>query len=51
MNVLYAIVNACDELIVTEETDRSNTLLTILFGSVALVNKWTDYTQKVSDET
>ena len=33
----YAIINACDELIVAEETERSNKLLTMLVDSVALL--------------
>ena len=33
----YAIVNACDELIVVEETEGSNKLLTMLVESVALL--------------
>ena len=37
MKASYAIVNACDELIVAEETEGSNKLLTILVGSVALL--------------
>ena len=37
MKALYAIVNACDELIVAEETEVSNKLLTMLVDSVALL--------------
>ena len=37
MKASYAIVNACDELIVAEETERSNNLLTMLVDSVALL--------------
>ena len=37
MKASYAIVNACDELIVAEETARSNKLLTMLVDSVALL--------------
>ena len=37
MKVSYAIVNACDELIVADETGGSNKLLTILADSVALL--------------
>ena len=33
----YAIINACHELIVAEETERSNKLLTMLVDSVALL--------------
>ena len=36
MKALYAIVNACDELIVAEEVEGSNKLLTMLVDSVAL---------------
>ena len=37
MKVSYAIVNACDELIVADETEGSNKLLTILADSAALL--------------
>ena len=37
MKSSYAIVNACDELIVVEETEGSNKLLTMLVDSVALL--------------
>ena len=37
MKASYAIVNACDELIVAEETERSNKLLIIFDESVALL--------------
>ena len=37
MKTSYAIVNACDELIVAEETEGSNKLLTMLLDSVALL--------------
>ena len=37
MKALYAIVNACDELMVAEETEVSNKLLTMLVDSVALL--------------
>ena len=33
----YAIVNACDELIVAEETEQSNRLVTMLVDSVPLL--------------
>ena len=33
----YAIVNVCDELIVAEETEQSNRLLTMLVDSVPLL--------------
>ena len=37
MKVSYAIVNACDELIVADETEGSNKLLTILADCAALL--------------
>ena len=37
MKASYAIVNACDELIVAEETEGSDKLLTMLVDSVALL--------------
>ena len=36
MKALYATVNACDELVVAEEVEGSNKLLTMLVDSVAL---------------
>ena len=37
MKASYGTVNACDELIVAEETEGSNKLLTMLVDSVALL--------------
>ena len=37
MNASYSNVNACDELIVAEETEGSSKLLTILVDSLALL--------------
>ena len=37
MKASYAIVHACDDLIVAEETEKSNKLLTMLVDSVALL--------------
>ena len=48
MKASYAIVNACDELIVAEETEGSNKLLTMLVDSVALLGLFPKTSLKLS---
>ena len=46
MKASYAIVNACDELILVEETKGSNKLLTMLVDSVAFLGLSTNALMK-----
>ena len=52
MKASYAIVNACDELIVTKETEGSNKLLTMVLdpNPFWVIDNWIVKTHKGFDE-